>query len=404
VPLQRIQAMASDLSLKFTGTRPPSDPMVPIKAPRIGLYSSWVSNIDEGWTRWLLEQFEFPYTDVRNDDIRAGHLHEMFDVLIIAEMRDSAIMEGHQPGTIPGEYAGGIGEDGLEKLREFVQQGGTLLTLGNSSQFAVDRFKLPVKNVLEGLRNTDFFCSGSILSTEGKAAGHPVLYGLPPYPSILFARNAAFETQRDFKGSVLLSYPKDENPLQSGYILKPEKIQGKAAALDVSHGKGHIILTGFRPQWRGQSHLMFKFLFNSLFHFGEAAAAAEVAAAPARNDLEGEWDRLARAVRADMEKAFAQNEKYAGARGAQSQEEGKRYDALVEQFQSSHFSAIDQLKGKTAGTAARKLDEYKAQLKAALIDMRGKDYSSVKFSLSDLMLQFRLAALQQEITELLRTP
>jgi len=217
----------------------------------------------------------------------------------------------------------------------------------------------------------------------------------------MFARNAAFEAQGDFKGTVLLSYPKEENPLLSGYILHPEKIQGKAAAVDVNHGKGHIVLTGFRPQWRGQPHLTFKLLFNTLYHFGEVAAAVEPAPVSSRAGLQGDWDKLVQAIRADMDKAFAQNERFSGAKGASAQEEGKRYDALVEQFQTTHFPAMDRMKER-APAAARKLEEYKVQLKAALVDMRGKDYSSVKFTLSDLMLQFRLSALQQEIGDLLR--
>lgn len=402
---QKMQAIAADLSLRVAATRPVTDAVIPVKAPRIGLYRSWVSNIDEGWTSWIFEQFDFAYKDLRNDDIRAGHLNDLYDVIVIAEMRTDAIMEGHQVGTIPGEYAGGIGELGLDMLREFVQKGGTLLTLGNASLFAVEKFKLPVKNALEGLRSSDFFCNGSILRTEVRAAGHPALFGLPPSPAVFFARNAAFETQRDFKGSVLLSYPKEENPLLSGYILHPEKIQGKAAALDVIFGKGRIILTGFRPQWRGQPHLMYKFLFNSLYHFGDAAAAPEPAPAPGQSEAEAEWDKLVQDIRTDLEKAVAQNAKLAAARGAQAGEEGKRFDAIVEQFQTAHFAGIDRLRGKApSAVAGRKLDEYKSQLKAALVDMRGKDYAAVKFTLGDLMLQFRLNALQQEISELLRAP
>lgn len=402
---QKMQAIAEDLSLRVYAGRSPGDAATPLKNPRIGLYHSYVANIDEGWTSWLLDQFEFAYREVRNDEIRAGHLNDAYDVMVLAEMNTNAIMEGRQPGTVPPEYAGGIGEAGLEKLREFVQQGGTLLTLGNASLFAVEKLRLPVKNMLQGLKNEEFFCAGSILRTEVKAAGHPLAYGLPPAPAVFFARNGAFDTAGDFKGTVLLAFPKEENPLLSGYILHPEKIQGKAAALDVVLGKGRVILTGFRPQWRGQTHVMFKLLFNALYHFGEAAPVPEAAAGPGPSEARAEWDRLAKAIRADLEKAFAQNEKVAAARGAQALEESKRFDAIVEQFQRAHFPAIDRLKSQPGAAAAgRKLEEYKTQLKAALVDMRGKDYAAVKFTLNDLMLQFRLPSLQQEIADLLRGP
>ncbi len=276
----RVQAIARDFSLKVQAFTKGNEPVTALKAPRIAIYSTWTGNIDEGWTKWLMEQFEFPYSLLRNPDVQAGHLREAFDVLIVPELSTDAIMGGVKPGVIPGEYAGGIGEDGLAQIREFIRGGGTLLTLGNASNFAIEKFNLPVKNVLQGLKNQEFFCSGSILRTVPKEGGHPLLYGLAPEPAVFFARNGAFEPQKEFKGTVLLSYPKEENPLMSGYLLHPEKIQGKAAALDIIYGSGRIILAGFRPQWRGQTHGMYKFLFNSLYYFGGATVPAQSLPAP----------------------------------------------------------------------------------------------------------------------------
>jgi hypothetical protein len=395
-----MQALANELALKVRATSGMSEPVTALKAPRIGLYIPWLANIDAGWTQWLLEQFEFPHTVLHNSDIQAGHLRDHLDVVLIAEMSANAILEGHRIGTIPGEFVGGIGEAGLANLREFVRAGGTLVTLGNASIFALEQFNLPVKNVLKGLRNQDFFCSGSMLKTEIKDASHPLVFGLAPEPAVFFARNAAFETQRDFKGAVLLSYPKDDNPLLSGYILHPEKIQGKIAALDVNYGRGHIILSGFRPQWRGQTHAMYKFLFNALYYFGSAAPSAPTVARAGRED---DWTKLVAAIHADLGKAFEQNQKFAAARGAQAVTEGKKYDELVEQFQAAHLAALDELKqGGNARTLPRKLDEYKTQLKAALVDMRGKDFTLVKYTLNDLMTQFHLGELEQEIANAIK--
>jgi len=397
---QQAQSISSDLNLQIQATNSLSDPVAAIKAPRVGLYAPWVGNIDEGWTRWLFDQFEVLYKDVRNGDIRSGHLREAYDVLVFAEASTDSIMEGNALGSVPGEYVGGIGEAGLAKLKEFVREGGTLVTLGNASIFALEGFNLPVKNVLKGLKNTEFFCSGSILRTEVKDAAHPLMYGLPSDPSVFFARNAAFETDRDFKGSVLLTYPKDENPLMSGYLLHPEKIQGKIAALDASYGRGHIILTGFRPQWRGQTHVMFKLLFNALYYYGPITEAAAPPAA-ARASLEPDWMKITDGVHAELQKLLAQGQKFAAARGAQAVEEAKQYDSLVQQFQNVQVAAIDEFKGRAGSRAAGKLEEYKTQLKAALLDIRGKDYAAVKFTFNDLMLQFRLGSLEQEIRGLL---
>ncbi|MFN0088465.1 MAG: M14 metallopeptidase family protein [Blastocatellia bacterium] len=399
---EQMQSLAGELALKVQAAARVAEAATALKAPRIGVYIPWVSSMDAGWTEWLLDQHEFPYREVHNSDIQAGHLNDHFDVLLIAEMSANAILEGHKIGTIPGEFVGGIGENGLRNLRDFIRGGGTLVTLGNAADFAIEQLNLPVKNALKGLKNEEFFCSGSILRTEVKEAAHPIAFGLPAEPAIFFARNGAFETGRDFKGAVLLSHVKEGNPLLSGYLLKPEKLHGKAAALDVQLGRGRVILSGFRPQWRGQTHGMYKFLFNSLFHFGAAAAAwapaANAAASPARGD---DWTRLTAAVHDDLGKAFEQNQKFAASRGAQAAAEGKRYDELAEKLQATHFPALDAMKSPKA---ARKLDDYKSQLKAALVDMRGKDFAAAKFTVSDLLTQFRLRELEHEIGDLLKTP
>lgn len=268
VDAARMQSLASDLALKVQATDRMPESATSLKAPRIGLYASWTGNIDDGWTQWLLEQYEFPHTLLHNAEMKTLHLEDQFDSIVIAELSTNAIMNGHAAGSIPAEYAGGIGEAGLANLKTFVRSGGTLVTLGNSSIFAIDKFKLPVKNVLGELRSLEFFCPGSILRAEVKESSHPVVFGLEPNPAVMFARNPAFEPERDFNGAVLITYPKDDNPLLSGFLLHPEKLQGKAAALDVPYGKGHIILIGFRPQWRCQSWGTYKVLFNSMLYAG----------------------------------------------------------------------------------------------------------------------------------------
>lgn len=158
----QMETISTDLSLQARATGRISDSMTAIRAPRIGIYSPWGASIDEGWVRWLLDKYEFPYARLRNGDIQAGRLRESFDVIVIAEMRTNAIMEGSAVGTVPPEYAGGIGETGLGGLRSFVHTGGTLITLGNSSLFAIEKFNLPVSNALQGIRNREFFCSAEL--------------------------------------------------------------------------------------------------------------------------------------------------------------------------------------------------------------------------------------------------
>jgi hypothetical protein len=259
------------------------------KKIRVGLYEPWAGNIDEGWTKWILEQFHFPFTVMHNDDVQAGHLRAKFDSIVLAEMAPRQIVEGMQPGTVPGRYAGGIGDDGVEALRQFVEEGGTLITLGNASQFAIDRFGLPVTNVVAGLRPQDFFCSGALLRADVKE--HPVTAGLPSQADLLFERNEVFDTKAGFRGTVLASYIANRNPLRSGFLIGADKIEGKAAAIDVVLGQGHVILIGFRTQWRGQSHGTYKFLFNALYYNNSMAPALPAAAEPSKAEPSKEGGR-----------------------------------------------------------------------------------------------------------------
>lgn len=237
----------------------------PVKALRVGLYRPWVASMDEGWTRWVLEQYKFPFTNLYNADIRGGHLRDLYDVIVIPDMQERQIIDGHRPGTIPERYAGGLGEEGVQELRDFASEGGTLVTFNNASMFAVNQFKLPVDNALAGLRPDQFFCSGCLVTVHIEDAKNRLTAGLTADTTVMFERGPAFDTKTGFKGTVLARYPRERSPLRSGYLAGPDRLQGKVAALSVEYGKGRVILLGFKPQWRGQSHAGFKFFFNAFY-------------------------------------------------------------------------------------------------------------------------------------------
>jgi len=224
-----------------------------------------VASIDEGWTRWILEQYKFPFQSLYNADILAGRLHEKFDVIVLPDVSERQILEGHRPGTIPDRYVGGLGEEGTEALRQFVDQGGTLVTFNTASMYAVNQFKLPVENAVGGLPPAQFFCSGCLLTVHVEDPKNPLTAGLESNTVVMFERGPAFSTKSGFKGTVLAQYAKERTPLMSGYLAGPDKLEGKAAALSVDYGKGRVILLGFKPQWRGQSHAAYKFFFNAFY-------------------------------------------------------------------------------------------------------------------------------------------
>ena len=239
-----------------------------LRQPRVGLYKPWVANIDEGWTRWTLEAHEFPYRNLTDAEIRAGNLAEWYDAIILPDMKASTMIEGHAEGSIPPEYVGGIGLEGVANLRTFVEQGGTLICLNWATELPTEYFGLEITNVLEsdqsGPQNstgTEFFCPGSLLRVFVETT-HPIGYGLEREMAVFFKSGPAFEARG---GKRVAAYP-NFNPLMSGWIEGEKRIREKGALWDVKLGKGHVILFGFKPQHRAQSHGTFKLLFNAIYY------------------------------------------------------------------------------------------------------------------------------------------
>lgn len=242
--------------------------------PRVGLYRPWGGNIDEGWTRWLLEMYGFEPITMRHTDIVAGSLESRFDVILLADFGANTILRGNAKGTVPARYAGGIGREGVRNLDDFVRGGGTLVTINNSSMFAINELHLPVENALEGVSRREFFLGGAILEMVTDPY-HPVMSGMPARAKVFAGRGPVFTTKEGFEGKVLAKYETEGSPLLSGFLLGEEHVQGYASALDVNHGDGHVVMIGFRPQWRGQPFGTFRVLFNAALFHGELAAAAD---------------------------------------------------------------------------------------------------------------------------------
>jgi glutamine amidotransferase-like uncharacterized protein len=160
------------------------------------------------------------------------------------------------------EYADVIGSADLEAFERFIRRGGTLVCLGTISNFAIQQFKLPVRNVIAGLRPEDFFLRGSIVEVSTDPT-HPVMAGMPEKAAVFVDGSPVFETLDGFAGRVLAKYKESGSPLLSGYLIGEKLLNRKAAAVDVELDRGHVVLLGFRPQWRGQSFGTFKVLFNA---------------------------------------------------------------------------------------------------------------------------------------------
>ncbi|PWT85571.1 MAG: hypothetical protein C5B57_02675 [Blastocatellia bacterium] len=270
-----VERIASDLGLRVDGLKgrlPAAG--TPIVAARVGLYKPWAENVDEGWTRWLLEQYAFEYQTVTDAVLRAGNLREGFDAIIVPSASADQLLTGNRTGSVPPEYAGGMGEIGAAALKAFVAAGGTLISLDQASAFAIDLFKLPLRDVAHEIGSDEFICPGSILRIELDGT-HPLSYGMTPRTSGFFSSSAAYEvtaSQEPGEGDavsrgaihVIARYGQNDL-LVSGWLEGEHIIAGKAAAVEIDYAAGRIVLLGFSTQHRAQPHATFRLLFNSIF-------------------------------------------------------------------------------------------------------------------------------------------
>ncbi len=237
-----------------------------LKPRRIAVYQPWMPSMDEGWTRLVLEKYQLKYSTVHNSDIRAGKLHDRFDALLIPSISPKTLREGYAADETEPIYVGGLGDEGVAALLEFVRAGGRLVCLDASCEFAIEELNLPVKNVLKGLSSSEFYAPGSILRAL-PAGDYGLVYGMPDEFSVYFDHSMAFELtkEKDPRAKILVKYA-DNHPLESGWLLGPAKIQGKAAIVGVDIGKGGVYLFGFPAQHRGQTYGTFRLLFNAIMH------------------------------------------------------------------------------------------------------------------------------------------
>lgn len=281
-PDSLLSAVAADTGIDFTALKAqPTAGARDLKRLRVGMYQRyWGGNIDEGWTRLLLEQFGFPYTSLMDAEIKKGGLEAKYDVIIVPD-DSTAMITGERPPagqgrggrgfgrpmeSYPPEYRSGIGADGVAALKAFVQKGGTLVTLGGASAFAIDTFGLPIRNSVAGIPSKEFFCPGSTLHAAFDTS-NPLAYGMPAEGLVTYLGGSpAFEIlpndHNDWYETVV-TYP-DRDLLQSGWLIGEPFLAKKAAMISAKYGEGRVVLVGHRTQFRDQTAGTFKLLFNAL--------------------------------------------------------------------------------------------------------------------------------------------
>jgi hypothetical protein len=225
--------------------------------------------MDEGWIRWILDHHGYPQTELRNDRVRAGELKAEFDAIVVPSVRDSAILVGNPEGSVPPQYVGGIGDEGLEALKAFAREGGTLFFHERSTDLAISAFNLPVRVVTTAAREQGFYSAGSILRFSW-APDSPLTRGMAK-DGVAFVSSRASLFEITGPGEDLTGDPKplgwfpEEGPLLlSGYLEGEESITGATAALEVPYGEGRLVLVGFSLHNRAQMMANFRLLFNAI--------------------------------------------------------------------------------------------------------------------------------------------
>ena len=234
------------------------DPLT--SSPRIALYKGFTGSMDEGWTRYVFDTFSIPFTSLMDAQVRSGDLP--FDVIVLPSMNENAIAKGVTAENYPDEYKGGIGEQGLANLKKFVENGGKLVCWDDSCDAVIKWFDLPIKNVLNGLRRSEFYDPGSIVRlTVDKS--NPLARGEPADAAAYFINSAAYDVSDSTRVVTVARYAQ-KDALLSGWMLGEKYVNGKTALAEATYGKGKIILFGFRPQHRAQTWGTFRFIFNAL--------------------------------------------------------------------------------------------------------------------------------------------
>jgi len=277
----------------------PSGEALKLKPIRIGLYDSYGGNMPAGWTRWLFEQYEFPFQIVYPTTLDAGDLKSKFDVIVFTdgEIRRGGAGGGRggggggrgfgaNPENVPEEYRASIGrfsdDRTFPQLQKFVESGGSVVTVGSSTSVA-DLFGIPVKNFLtemgpdgreRALPREKFYIPGSLLKVNIDNR-NPLAYGMPEQVDVFFDSSPVFrmEPTAQVKHTSAVGWFSGSTVLDSGWAWGQQYLDGGTAVAEAAVGEGRVVLLGPEVNFRDQPHGTYKLLFNGLY-YGNAKSVA----------------------------------------------------------------------------------------------------------------------------------
>ncbi len=229
-----------------------------LKRPRVGLYKSNVPSIDEGWTRYVLEEYNFDYTSTEDAEIKRSGLHQRYDVILLPRLSGNELENGYNVSEMPAEFCGGMGPEGRNNLIAFVKNGGTLISIDQSIEFVISCFDLPVE-IEDIQKKADIWIPGPILNLEVNPL-HPIAFGSAKRVAFIAYRMPLIKTTHQ---TGVAQYA-DQNMLVSGALRGGELLSGRPLILDFKFGKGRVYLYAFRPFFRAQTRAAYRLVFNAL--------------------------------------------------------------------------------------------------------------------------------------------
>lgn len=253
------------------------------KVPGIALIETYTHDMDAGWTRFVFDSYNIPFTVIHPQEIKDKNLEDQFDVIVFPDASKSLLMKGKYSrggkeyvSRYPPEFAKGMGKEGLKKVLEFVDKGGVVVSWGQSTALFEgimeigekenkEEFQLPFRDVSSDLRKSGLYIAGALIRVQLKD-DHPLTFGMPDEIGVFYRGRPAFTTSLprfDTDRRIIASFP-EKDLLMSGYSEKEKLLGRKAAMVWLKKGKGQLVIFGFNPQFRASTQSAYKLLFNSI--------------------------------------------------------------------------------------------------------------------------------------------
>lgn len=275
-----IDSLSTEYGLEFAGiSAKPNVELTKIHLPKVGIYKSWIANMDEGWTRFVMDEYAFKSDTLHDKQLKTVDL-STYDAIILPSQGAKSILHGFSTLEMPEQFTGGVGLEGTVALSNYVKEGGTLIAYDAASDFVIEQFGLPLRDAVEGADSNDFFIPGSLIKA-GINTTNPLAFGMKDTVSVSFNKSRAFIIDKQSKKGeggdedikdapvpeveVIANYAA-KDLLMSGWAIGQDRyIAKKPALVKVKYGKGSIILFAFRPQFRAQPRGTYKLIFNAIY-------------------------------------------------------------------------------------------------------------------------------------------